>query len=355
MFYIFLFLVYDVISKKVFINRTCVLKGMMSLNDFEELYPVLQEMRQEKETLQKQIDDNLIKIKEADYYIQSILEKEDKDFKVFSPRDMESLHKEEIEKMKAEQSSCEQQLTLLYSKYDRIASHIEKLEKVLRRQEEYNVNSHTCQRNLTVLNIQEQDRQRIARDLHDTSLQNLAHLVHKIELSTMFVDQDPVRAKLELAVIKKNLKAIIDEIRNTIYNMRPMTFDDLGLKTALERLIAVINVNMEYQIDMDIEDVSCENNLVAVTVYRVVQECFLNITKHAKADKIFFRCKQSDNMFIIDIEDNGKGFSCEEADNVDEKHFGISIMKERVSLLGGTIKIHSKLNHGTKVHIEVPF
>lgn len=325
------------------------------MNDFEELYIVLQEMRQEQETLQKQIDDNLIKIKEADYYIQSILEKEDKDFKVFSPRDMESLHKKEIERMKDEQLSCRQQLTILHGKYNRLASHIEKLDKVLHRQKEYNVNSENCQRNLTVLNIQEEDRQRIARDLHDTSLQNLAHLVHKVELSTMFVDQDPVRAKLELAVVKKNLKSVIDEIRNTIYNLRPMTFDDLGLKTALERLIAVINENMEYQIDVDIDDVSCENNLVAVSVYRVVQECFLNITKHAKADKIFFSCKQSDNMFVIDIEDNGKGFSCEETDNADKKHFGISIMKERVSLLGGTINIHSKLNHGTKVHIEVPF
>ena len=322
---------------------------MMNLNDFEELYLVLQEMRQEQAALQKQIDENQVKIKEADYYIQSILEKEDKDFKVFSPRDAMSLHKEEIERIKTEQLSCKEQLTVLCDKYGRITSYIEQLENLLRRQKE------CAQNNLTVLNIQEEDRQRIARELHDTSLQNLAHLVHKIELSMMLIDQDPVRVKLELAVVKKNLRSVIDEIRNIVYNIRPMTFDDLGLKAALERLIAVINENMQYQIDMDIDDVSCENNLFTVSVYRVIQECLLNIKKHAEADKIFLHCKQKDNLFIIDIEDNGKGFSEESISNTDKKHFGISIMKERVSLLSGMININSKLNCGTKVHIEIPF
>ena len=73
-------------------------------------------------------------------------------------------------------------------------------------------------KNLAVINIQEEDRQRIARDLHDTSLQNLAHIIHKIELAGMFIDKDPVKAKLELAVIKKDLKAIIEDIRNTKIN-----------------------------------------------------------------------------------------------------------------------------------------
>ena len=70
--------------------------------------------------------------------------------------------------------------------------------------------------NLMALSIQEEDRQRIARELHDTSLQNLAHLIHKIELSSLYIDQDPVRAKLELSAVNKNLREIIEEIRCTI-------------------------------------------------------------------------------------------------------------------------------------------
>lgn len=210
-------------------------------------------------------------------------------------------------------------------------------------------------RDLTLLSIQEEERQRIARDLHDTSLQNLAYLVHKIELAGMFIDNDPVKAKLELALIGKNLRTVIDEIRNTIFDLRPMSFDDLGLKTAFEELAEKINENNTYQIQMDIDNVSCENDLILATIFRVVQECFNNIKKHSKADKIFFSCKNGDNFCIIDIEDNGEGFTQEEMkESKNNKHFGISLMEERIHLLGGIISIQSKKEKGTNIHIEVP-
>ena len=84
-----------------------------------------------------------------------------------------------------------------------------------------------------VFEIQELDRRRIARDLHDTSLQNLSHLIHKLELVSMYMDKDMIRAKLELASVSKNINHIIDEIRMVIYDLRPMVFDDLGLKNAI--------------------------------------------------------------------------------------------------------------------------
>lgn len=326
---------------------------MISLNDLEELYIVLQEMRQEQLTLHNQIDDYQIRIKEADYYIKSISDKNDNNYKVFSPRNLSGINKEQIDKVRDEQLYFKKELALINEKYSRLSSQIERLQKILNGKNGFHMDSESCERGLCVLNLQEEDRRRIARDLHDTSLQNLTHIIHKVELSTMFIDQDPVRAKLELAGVKKSLKAVIDEIRNTIYNLRPMTFDDFGLKAAFERLITVINENMDYKIETDIDDVSCENNLIAVTIFRVVQECFLNIAKHANADRIYFGCKKIDNKFIIDIEDNGNGFSMEQTKDA-EKHFGIFIMEERVNLLGGSIRMSSEIDSGTKVHIEVP-
>lgn len=217
-----------------------------------------------------------------------------------------------------------------------------------------NIADEHGRKNLTILNIQEEDRQRIARDLHDTSLQNLAHLVHKIELSSMYIDVDPLKAKLELAVISKNLKAVIDEIRNTIFDLRPMSFDDLGLKPAFEELIEKVNENYSYEIEMDIDNVSCENDLILATIFRVVQECFINIRKHSKADKIIFSCKKRNDLCIIDIEDDGDGFTKEEIENKKSKHFGMSVMEERISLLGGDISIDSKKEKGTHIHMEVP-
>ncbi len=206
--------------------------------------------------------------------------------------------------------------------------------------------------NLEILNLQEEDRKRIARDLHDTSLQNLAHLVHKIELCGMYIDEDPLRAKLELAAIRKNIKEVIEEIRGTIYDLRPMEFDDLGLKVALERLVDTFNEGNGYKFDIDIDDVSCDNSLIMVTIYRVVQECLYNIKKHSGADKVIFHCKNKQDNFIIDIEDNGNGFVPEVINN--EKHFGISVMNERVNLLNGCITISSEIDMGTRVHIEIP-
>ena len=154
------------------------------------------------------------------------------------------------------------------------------------------MDNHILESNISVISLQEEDRQRIARDLHDTSLQNLTHLVHKIELAGLYIDQDPVKAKLELAVIRQNIKSIIDEIRNTIFDLRPMTFDDLGLKAAFERLILLFNENHLYEMEVEIEEVSCDTRLVLLTIYRVIQECFTNIKKYSNATKVTIHSHQ---------------------------------------------------------------
>lgn len=207
--------------------------------------------------------------------------------------------------------------------------------------------------NLTILNIQEQDRQRIARDLHDISLQNLTHLIHKIELSSMYIDTDPIQAKLELSIVNKRLRETIDEIRSIIFDLRPMTFDDLGLKVALKRLLVSISEECSCEVESDIDDVSCENNLVLVSIYRLCQESLNNFYKHAEANKLIFSCKNRDGKCILDIVDNGKGFESEKT-NDGKRHFGLSLMRERVALLNGKIDIGSEPGKGTKIHIEIP-
>lgn len=208
--------------------------------------------------------------------------------------------------------------------------------------------------NLAILSIQEQDRQRIARDLHDTSLQNLAHLVHKIELSSLYIDKDPIRAKLELAAVNKNLKEIIDEIRNTIFDLRPMSFDDLGLKAAFENLIDNINEDKKYVTDVVIEEPLSDDDMILTAIYRIVQESLNNIEKHAEASKIIFHTKNKENYYVLDIQDDGAGFSESEIQEKKDRHFGMTVMKERVSLLGGKIDIDSEEGKGTQVHIEIP-
>lgn len=330
------------------------MKGNMSSKNYELLNDMLQDFKKEHAEICDLIENNLLSIKHIDSYLSSLFSKEEDDYKVFSPRNVESLYKDEIEKSNLEKEKCQTENNRLYHERNILASRIATLEKILSDAIKFNIDSDTRDRNLTVLNIQEEDRQRIARDLHDTSLQNLAHLVHKIELSSMYIDKDPNRAKLELAIVNKNLKSTIDEIRTTIFDLRPMTFDDLGLHAAFERLISVINENKIFEIDMDIDDVSCENDLVMATIYRVVKECFLNIVKHSNARKVIFRCKLRNDIYYIDIEDDGRGFSKEDLEQKKDKHFGLLLMRERTNLLGGKIIINSEIDKGTKFHIEIP-
>lgn len=339
----------------IFYNRTYVLYGVnMNFSNYEVIMDLIRELQQEYNDIQKLIDEYFLKIEEIDCYIQSFLEKEDEDYKIFSPRNAEEIHKVEIERANEEKINLQQELNQCYHDRNLLKSKIEKLEKIMDNEQEYHLDMDVQKKNLAILNIHEEDRQRIARDLHDTALQNLAHMVHKIELCGKYIDQDLVRAKLELSVVKKGIRTVIDEIRNTIFDLRPMTFDDLGLKPTFERLVQMINENNQFDIDMNIENISCENDLILASIYRTVQECFINIKKHADADKIVFHCKNEDNFYIIDISDNGKGFSKNEIATIQNRHFGMSVLKERVSLLGGKILIDSQKGQGTHIHIEIP-
>lgn len=327
----------------------------MNASNYEMITELLEELQKEYDTLQAQIDEYQGKSKEIDYYIQSFFDQEDREFKMFSPRNTEDIFREEISKANDEKEAIQQELNQCFHEQNLLRARIEKLSKVIEDEEGFHLDCNTRQQNLTILNIQEEDRQRIARDLHDTSLQNLAHLVHKIELSSMFIDQDPLRAKLELSVISKNLKMVIEEIRNTIFDLRPMSFDDLGLKSAFEQLLQKINTNNRYEMNIDIDDVSCENELILATIFRIVQECLNNTSKHAEADKIFFHCKKSDDTCIIDIKDNGKGFTMDEiTSKQQDRHFGITLVKERIGLLGGSISFDSIKEKGTHIHMEIP-
>jgi two-component system sensor histidine kinase DegS len=88
---------------------------------------------------------------------------------------------------------------------------------------------------LSLLEAQEIERQRIARDLHDTTVQNLTSMVHKAELCIKLIDIDTVRAKLELNTMSNTIKTVINDMRGIIYNLKPMTLDDLGLTITVKR------------------------------------------------------------------------------------------------------------------------
>lgn len=211
---------------------------------------------------------------------------------------------------------------------------------------------------INVLNSNEYDRQRIARDLHDTTVQNLTGMVHKIELCTRLVDLDPVRAKLELSIMSNTVKNTINETRDIIYNLRPMTLEDLGLTATIERYINQIKLNNDIKISYKYNQENTDiQSVVNVALYRVVQEACHNVIKHANATKIDININYTEKNIIISIKDNGKGFDVEKRRDAVcqfKSGYGLPIMKERINLLSGTLDVQSENKKGTIITISVP-
>ena len=206
-----------------------------------------------------------------------------------------------------------------------------------------NVQKNECSCNTEngkkMIEMLETERKRIVSELHDTSLQDIAHFVHMMELNS----------------VSKGLHNVIEDIRSTIFNLRPMTFDDLGLKASFERLLDFLNADRDYIMDVEIDDVSCEtDDYFCITLYRVVQECLLNIKKHSQATRVLFHCKKTEQQYEILIQDNGKGFTMEEVEDKANSHFGLALIHEGVVLLNGTIHISSEIGQGTTIDIKIP-
>jgi len=226
------------------------------------------------------------------------------------------------------------------------------------KEENDNLDSNTIDKGIGFLETQENERQRIARDLHDSTVQNLTSIIHKTELCLRLIDIDTVRAKLELATISNTIKTIINDMRDIIYDLKPMSLDDLGLVVTLERYA---NKIMEAQ---DIKVIIYSNKeekeilpVIKITLFRIIQEACHNVIKHAKATLIEISIDYQELEISVSIKDNGIGFDFErQQKNVSEptSSFGLSIMRERISLLSGTLNIQTKNGMGTIVTISVP-
>lgn len=210
--------------------------------------------------------------------------------------------------------------------------------------------------NLYFLEVQEMERKRISNELHDTTVQNLTMLIHKAELCEQLVDRDVIQTKLELAMMKDTLRKTIQELRNVIYNLRPMSIDDLGLTETIDRFVAQKEFD-ECPMKINYEVIGKETekikSVISVTLLRIIQELYTNAKKHANAKNFKIEVSFKKDSVKMSIADDGIGFSMDEV-ALDGKNFGISIIKERISLLHGKIEIDTEKEKGTRVFIEVP-
>ena len=322
----------------------------MDSSNFEIIQTMYNELKKEQADRQSILQEKRDQIVGIDTYLNSLLNKEESDLHVFLPRKVEDVYHDVIEQNEQQKNKLVAECDELEKQFRLDESRIEQLEIFLSGLSMFHV------KQLSILDAQENERQRIARDLHDNSLQNLTYLVHKVELSSLYIDEDPVKAKLELATVEKGIREVIEGIRNDIFALRPMSVDDLGLKETIEKLIAVVNQDMRFKIITDIDEITTAQSdsveyMRLISIYRIIQECLQNAIKHSGGNEIVVKLKDRGNVYQVIVQDNGKGYNVSEASKMDT-HFGLSVIKERVLFLDGKINIDA--NNGTIIEIEVP-
>lgn len=325
-------------------------------NDYENTKKIISDLINEYKYRQNQIIEKMKsyqnELAETENIIKSIKEEKSDISKMLSPNSKDY----NIEKYEEKLRNIREKIENLNKEIKETENRIIQLETVLNI---LNQQKSQIDIGLNILELQEQDRQRIARDLHDSTVQNLTSLIHKCELSTKFVDIDPVRTRLELLTISNTLKSVINEIREIIFNLKPMSLDDLGLIMTIERFINQLMNHHDIEIKLKYNE---ERNdilpVINLSIFRIIQEACNNAIKHANAKCIEIDIKYDENHINITIKDDGKGFDTNEIkDRITQDYTGcgLSIMKERVYLLSGTLDIQSKINKGTIINISVPY
>ena len=207
-----------------------------------------------------------------------------------------------------------------------------------------------------LLTAQEADRRRISRDLHDDINQRLAML--SMDLRRMEKDpsnsNDPEPLRDGIRRVSDGLAAVSDDVRQMAYRFHPSILDDLGLLKAVRRLANEFSERTGIQCSYVHKDpVGILPPDVTICIYRVVQECLSNISRHAKATQVEVELICESDEVSLSVRDNGVGFDASHGDQL-SGHLGLLSMKERVRMAKGTLEVESTPQHGTEIRVDIP-
>ena len=204
-----------------------------------------------------------------------------------------------------------------------------------------------------IIQAQEAERGRLARQMHDGPAQALSNFILQTEIAMRLFDVDQTKAKEELADIKTSASSTFQKVRDFIFDLRPMMLDDLGLVPTINRYVEtfkehsgievrLISTGMEQRFEPYLE----------VMVFRAIQELLANIVHHSQATQVILQINSSTTGFRVGIEDNGKGFDVEKVPV--KGGMGLKVIRDRVQMLGGTMEIQSTIGHGTHILFQIP-
>jgi two-component system, NarL family, sensor histidine kinase DegS len=209
-----------------------------------------------------------------------------------------------------------------------------------------------------IVNAQETERQRLARQMHDGPAQALTNLILQAQICEKLFDQDPVQAKVELHNLKESVNATFRRVRGFIFDLRPMMLDDLGLNPTIKRYVQDFETKsgLKCTLNLSGKDQRLPPH-IEVTVFRVIQGLLTNVQQHANATQVTIHMHIApNNEMSVSVEDDGTGFDV--ADVMTQarqrKTMGLITMMEQAEMAGGEIKFDSTPGQGTRVQLHLP-
>lgn len=205
-----------------------------------------------------------------------------------------------------------------------------------------------------LVKVQEEERARISREIHDGPLQDLTALIQRLRLLSLDIDS-PVEREKQLEEAKSAAMAGVKEMRELCNNLTPPWLD-LGIVQALTELSERQSAQLNIKIHLELQEIPDLSDEATLAFFRVAQEAVNNSARHADAENVSISLKNTGRTILLQIEDDGKGF--EVVDNFTELrvqgHRGLSNMRERMSIVGGHFSIFSTPGKGTVIRCELP-
>jgi two-component system, NarL family, sensor histidine kinase DegS len=214
---------------------------------------------------------------------------------------------------------------------------------------------HSADVNMRIVQAQEAERARLAREVHDGPAQAISNAIFQVEYIEQIVADDARLARTELHLLSELLRRELGDVRGFISQLRPPLIEALGLNGALEDTIAHLGQLIGLKVDVDLKGpVDRLDHASQTVVLRVVQEALQNVRKHASASKVFVATLAEDDDWVLEIRDDGRGFDVTSVASRGRRNFGIQFMQERAELIGARFDVRSQPDEGTVVRLAIP-
>ena len=208
---------------------------------------------------------------------------------------------------------------------------------------------------MRIVEAQEQERSRLAREVHDGPAQALSNAIFQVEVVQRLLDRDERLARAELKQLREVLTRELRGVRAYLSQLRPPLLADLGLggaiQEAADQIATALDVPVTVELDERLDNLP---ETVEVVALRVIQEALQNARKHAHPTSIRVRMAREYGGWVVEVRDDGKGFDADDPPVNGRRSFGLQFMRERAELIGARFEVRSSPNLGTAVRMTIP-